>query len=204
MKTKTLQRILFAFTLLFALTFLSPPMAHADTDGTEIQVVQPERLEIQLGTAWAGVEFQLRTDSGLYPDPIPVGEDGVLRLEIGGSSSYILSCMGLSNAIPMVEPENYGELATVEFPETTPEAAGSDIKETDPATPEVTEAPAEGAPVPAQETPHPVKTVAGIPVKHMIFFGAGILICVTVLVGLKLAAVNREDDEDEDFDDYDE
>ena len=88
MKTKTLQRILFAFTLLFALTFLSPPMAHADTDGTEIQVVQPERLEIQLGTAWAGVEFQLRTDSGLYPDPIPVGEDGVLRLEIGGSSSY--------------------------------------------------------------------------------------------------------------------
>jgi hypothetical protein len=46
--------------------------------------------------------------------------------------------------------------------------------------------------------------VAGIPVKHVIFFGAGILICVTVLVGLKLAAVNREDDEDEDFDDYDE
>lgn len=200
MKTKTLQRILFAFTLLFALTFLSPPMAHADTDGTEIQVLQPERLEIQLGTAWAGVEFQLRTDSGLYPDPIPVGEDGVLRLEIGGSSSYILSCMGLSNAIPMVEPENFGELATVEFPDTAPEAAESD----NPATPEVTEAPAEGPPVPAQETPHPVKTVAGIPVKHVIFFGAGILICVTVLVGLKLAAVNREDDEDEDFDDYDE
>ena len=200
MKTKTLQRILFAFTLLFALTFLSPPMAHADTDGTEIQVLQPERLEIQLGTAWAGVEFQLRTDSGLYPDPIPVGEDGVLRLEIGGSSSYILSCMGLSNAIPMVEPENYGELATVEFPETTPEAAESD----NPAPPEVTEPLAEETPAPVQETPHPVKTVAGIPVKHVIFFGVGILICVTVLVGLKLAAVNREDDEDEDFDDYDE
>jgi hypothetical protein len=112
--------------------------------------------------------------------------------------------MGLSNAIPMVEPENYGELATVEFPETTPEAAGSDIKETDPATPEATEAPAEETPSTVQETPHPVKTVAGIPVKHVIFFGAGILICVMVLVGLKLAAVNREDDEDEDFDDYDE
>ena len=200
MKTKTLQRILFAFTLLFALTFLSPPMAHADTDGTEIQVLQPERLEIQLGTAWAGVEFQLRTDSGLYPDPIPVGEDGVLRLEIGGSSSYILSCMGLSNAIPMVEPENYGELATVEFPETTSEAAESD----NPVPPEATEASAEETPSTVQETPHPVKTVAGIPVKHVIFFGAGILICVMVLVGLKLAAVNREDDEDEDFDDYDE
>ena len=200
MKTKTLQRILFAFTLLFALTFLSPPMAHADTDGTEIQVLQPERLEIQLGTAWAGVEFQLRTDSGLYPDPIPVGEDGVLRLEIGGSNSYVLSCLGLSNAIPMVEPENYGELATVEFPETTPEAAESD----NPAPPEVTEPLAEETPAPVQETPHPVKTVAGIPVKHVIFFGVGILICVTVLVGLKLSAVNREDDEDEDFDDYDE
>ena len=200
MKTKTLQRILFAFTLLFALTFLSPPMAHADTDGTEIQVLQPERLEIQLGTAWAGVEFQLRTDSGLYPDPIPVGEDGVLRLEIGGSNSYVLSCLGLSNAIPMVEPENFGELATVEFPDTTPEAAESD----NPAPPEVTEPLAEETPAPVQETPHPVKTVAGIPVKHVIFFGVGILICVTVLVGLKLAAVNREDDEDEDFDDYDE
>ena len=200
MKTKNLQRILFAFTLLFALTFLSPPMAHADTDGTEIQVLQPERLEIQLGTAWAGVEFQLRTDSGLYPDPIPVGEDGVLRLEIGGSSSYILSCMGLSNAIPMVEPENFGELATVEFPDTTPEAAESD----NPVPHKATEAPAEETPSTVQETPHPVKTVAGIPVKHVIFFGAGILICVTVLVGLKLAAVNREDDEDEDFDDYDE
>ena len=200
MKTKTLQRILFAFTLLFALTFLSPPMAHADMDGTEIQVLQPERLEIQLGTAWAGVEFQLRTDSGLYPDPIPVGEDGILRLEIGGSSSYILSCMGLSNAIPMVEPENYGELATVEFPETTSEAAESD----NPVPPEATEASAEETPSTVQETPHPVKTVAGIPVKHVIFFGAGILICVTVLVGLKLAAVNREDDADEDFDDYDE
>ena len=100
----------------------------------------------------------------------------------------------------MVEPENFGELATVEFPDTTPEAAESD----NPVPHKATEAPAEETPSTVQETPHPVKTVAGIPVKHVIFFGAGILICVTVLVGLKLAAVNREDDEDEDFDDYDE
>ena len=38
-----------------------------DTDGTELQVAQPVILEVQLGTQWAGVEFQLKTDAGLYP-----------------------------------------------------------------------------------------------------------------------------------------
>lgn len=50
------------------------------TDGTELQVAQPEQLEIQLGAEWAGVEFQMKTDAGLYPDTIPVGQDGVAFL----------------------------------------------------------------------------------------------------------------------------
>ena len=61
------------------------------TNGTELQVAQPEQLEIQLGAEWAGVEFQMKTDAGLYPDMIFVGQDGVLRLEIGGSKSYVLT-----------------------------------------------------------------------------------------------------------------
>ena len=45
-----------------------------DTDGTELQVAQPVILEVQLGPQWAGVEFQLKTDVGLYPGTnIPVG-----------------------------------------------------------------------------------------------------------------------------------
>ena len=70
------------------------------TDGTELQVAQPEQLEIQLGAEWAGVEFQLKTDAGLYPDTIPVGQDGVLRLEIGGSKSYVLTCLNSSEKAP--------------------------------------------------------------------------------------------------------
>ena len=50
-----------------------------DTDGTELQVAQPVILEVQLGPQWVGVEFQLKTDVGLYPGTIAVGQDGILR-----------------------------------------------------------------------------------------------------------------------------
>ena len=79
---------------------LSAGTVFADTDGTELQVAQPSQLEIQLGPEWAGVEFQMRTDSGIYPGVITVDETGVLRTEIGGSTSYILSSMNSSVAVP--------------------------------------------------------------------------------------------------------
>ena len=74
--------------------------AHADTDGTELQVAEPSQLTIQLGPEWAGVEFQLRTDSGVYPGTVMVDESGVLSLEIGGSSTYELSCLGETDLTP--------------------------------------------------------------------------------------------------------
>ena len=67
-----------------------------DTDGTELQVAQPVILEVQLGPQWAGVEFQLKTDAGLYPGTIAVGQDGILRTELGNSGSYVLSCLTLN------------------------------------------------------------------------------------------------------------
>ena len=48
------------------------------TNGDELQLMEAEKLEIQLGTDWAGVEFQLKTDAGLYPGTVVVGQDGVL------------------------------------------------------------------------------------------------------------------------------
>ncbi len=66
------------------------------TNGDELQLVQPQQLEIQLGTDWAGTKFKLKTDAGMYPGEIVVGEDGFLRLEIGGSSFYKLSTFGTS------------------------------------------------------------------------------------------------------------
>ena len=71
-----------------------------DTDGTELQVAQPVILEVQLGPQWAGVEFQLKTDVGLYPGTIAVGQDGILRTELGNSGSYVLSCLTLNAAVP--------------------------------------------------------------------------------------------------------
>lgn len=107
MKKRILQIIFIAAVLIFSYNFLSIPCAFADTDGSEIVVSQPEKLEIQLGSEWAGAEFQLRTDQGLYPNLIPVGADGVLRLEIGGSGSYILSCVSTGRTMPISHPEAY-------------------------------------------------------------------------------------------------
>jgi len=60
--------------------FLS--VARADTDGTEIQVTeQPEKLIIQLGPQWAGVQFRLKTDEGLFPVPVVVDQSGILKME---------------------------------------------------------------------------------------------------------------------------
>lgn len=198
MKTNTKRFIFTAITLLLSAVLISPPLVYAqsdDTDGTEIQVLQPEQLEIQLGTDWAGVEFWLKTDSGMYPDPIPVGEDGVLRLEIGGSTHYTLSCLGTDHEASASEPSGSLETAEADAPETASDA----IK-----TPEPTEPrePVEGSDdkdtAPAPE----VSTVAGIPVKHLVFFGLGLFICILVLAAMKIASVNRA--EDAEFDEYDE
>ena len=83
-------------TILSLLCILCVPVsttyaAPQGTDGSELQVMEAEKLEIQFGANWAGVEFQLKTDAGLYPGTVIVGEDGVLRMELGGSSQYILS-----------------------------------------------------------------------------------------------------------------
>lgn len=69
------------------------------TEGDELQLLEAQQLEIQLGSDWAGTEFSLKTDSGMYPDKLAVGCDGVLRLEIGGSKSYVLSCMNSNQSI---------------------------------------------------------------------------------------------------------
>ena len=70
------------------------PAALADTDGTEPQLTQqPDQLILQLGTRWAGVEFELRTDAGVFPAPIVVDSSGVLTMDLGGSKTYTLSCL---------------------------------------------------------------------------------------------------------------
>ena len=121
------------------------------------------------------MEFELKTDAGMYPGDVVVGEDGVLRLEIGGSKSYILTCMNSSVAVP--DPE--------QAPATTEESSESSVAKT--------------------ENTSAENTVAGIPVMHLILFGGGMAIAIGALVGLyivkrrkQLNPQYQDDDEEED------
>jgi|GEM_PF-6439486 len=83
-----------------ALSF-SCTMVFADTNGTEIKITdQPDRLIIQLGPEWIGVEFELKTDAGVFPAPVVVDDSGILRMDLGGSKTYTLSCLASSVSIP--------------------------------------------------------------------------------------------------------
>ena len=225
MKKRILQIIFIAIILILSINCLSPPFAFADTDGSEISVAQPERLEIQLGSEWVGAEFQLRTDYGLYPALIPVDSDGVLRLEIGGSSSYILSCVSMGRTSTVVYPsEHYTPVPPQAVPSLDP------VYSVEPVTPaheqaiypvSVPTAPPIREPAPEYvfedsnvagvyyEDPYVEEyyeyediLIAGIPVQHVLFFGIGLLTCICILVVLRVKSIRAE--EDDKFDDNDE
>ena len=174
MKRKTITSILLALALLCTLCFPVQVLAETKqgTTGDELQLMEAEKLEIQLGTDWAGVEFQLKTDAGLYPGTVKVGQDGVLRMEIGGSKSYILTCMNSAVEVPAPTQDS----ATTENPETETQS-GTEVVEEDKA------------------------TVAGIPVLHIVLFAGGMVVAVGALIAMHVVKKRREDDdayEDED------
>ena len=173
MKIKLLKGALTVLSLICILCIpVTPIYAEPQgTDGTEMQ--------IQLGADWAGVEFQLKTDSGLYPGTIAVGEDGVLRMELGGSKSYVLTCMNSSVSAP----------EATQAPATTEEAqnesnAGQESNESNS----------------GQDTEG---TVAGIPILHLVLFAGGMVLAVGSLVAMRVMKKRRESDaEYEDEDEY--
>lgn len=175
MKHKSITSILLVLSVLCLLCFPVQVIAETKqgTTGDELQLMEAEKLEIQLGTEWAGVEFQLKTDAGLYPGTVKVGQDGVLRMEIGGSKSYILTCM--NSAVEVPEPTQAP--ATTE---TDPEEnnSGTDSAE-------------EGG-----------ATVAGIPVLHIVLFAGGMVVAIGALIAMHVVKRRRESepvyDEDDD------
>ena len=174
MKHKSITSILLVLAMLCILCFPVQVLAETKqgTTGDELQLMEAEKLEIQLGTEWAGVEFQLKTDAGLYPGTVKVGQDGVLRMEIGGSKSYILTCM--NSAITVPEP--------TQAPATTEPNTEQNNSETDTAE--------EGS-----------ATVAGIPVLHIVLFAGGMVVAIGALIAMSVVKRRREDDaayEDED------
>ena len=192
MKLKIAKAVALIFAMVCLLCFPVPASAASQgTDGTELEVIQPQNLEIQLGEAWAGVEFELKTDAGMYPGVIIVGEDGILRLEIGGSENYILSCLNSSVEIP--EPGEPETEATGEEPVTdlTEGEQSADATEGEETLPTAT-VPAEGE----------EGTVAGIPVMHIVLFGGGLIVAIGALVGInfyqKRSGKSNKFEEDDD------
>ena len=175
MKHKSITSILLVLAMLCILCFPVQVLAETKqgTTGDELQLMEAEKLEIQLGTEWAGVEFQLKTDAGLYPGTVKVGQDGVLRMEIGGSKSYILTCV--NSAITVPEP--------TQAPATTEPNTEQNNSETDTAE--------EGN-----------ATVAGIPVLHIVLFAGGMVVAIGALIAMHVVKRRRESepvyDEDDD------
>ena len=176
MKHKTIKSILLVVAMLCVLCFPVQVMAETQqgTKGDELQLMEAQKLEIQLGAEWAGVEFQLKTDAGLYPGTVKVGQDGVLRMEIGGSKSYILTCMNSAVEVPEV----------TQAPATTETESEQNNSETNSAE--------EGS-----------ATVAGIPVLHIVLFGGGMVVAIGALITMHVVKRRREsepaydDDDDE-------
>ena len=190
MKAKIWKCVALVLALLCILTFPIGVSATAQgTNGDEMQVATPEKLEIHLGQEWAGVTFELQTDYGKYPDPIPVGEDGVLRLEIGGSSSYVLSCLSSAEETPAHDETVPADTTPAETTPSEEATTGTDN-------------------LVDIETIEPVEeenTVSGIPVTNIVLFGGGLVLAVGALIGINLVQKRRAqsgsdaDDENDEF-----
>lgn len=195
MRYKRTKRMLVAVAALLCCTALSIGTVYADTDGTEIQVEQPSTLELQLGPQWTGVEFQLKTDAGTYPGTVVVGDDGVLRTELGGSTNYVLSC--LNSPVIAPSPDDTQAPAT-----TAPVSVSAATTESEPSD-ETTQTGNESGEDPADAQ----DSIGGIPIKHIILFGGGLvlaaggLITMSVVKKRRTSTGGRQDYEDEDEDD---
>lgn len=179
---KTIAMILFVVALL-SLTII-PVSAKEGTEGDELQILQPEQLEIQLGAELAGARFSLKTDAGMYPGTVVADEHGTMRMEIGGSKTYVLTRLTSTQAAPLPEQA-----------ETVPG--------TEAATGSETEAPGEtktGKLVPIEEAEKPVEKDNAIPTTHIILFVGGAVLCIAFLVASFVLKRRRErfDEEDDD------
>ena len=179
------------------------------TDGTEIQVMEAEQLEVQLGKEWAGKEFQLKTDAGLYPGTITVGENGVLRTELGGSTRYILTCMLTENPNDTEQALATGNDVSKDTADALDQGGEMESRSGESASGE-TETGVQQTALADASTGSAVKgegtekTVAGIPIKHLVLFSAGMVVAVGSLIAIHIVQKRREEQDEYDDEDYDE
>lgn len=189
------------------------------TEGTEMNAYEAEELEVYLGPDWSGKEFKLETDAGIYPNAVTVGEDGVLRIEIGGSKNYKLTIMDDGKGVTppkddVSENTDSKDLNTSDNKSSETENS-TDGKKDDSAkdhTNEVTQPPVndEGISYAEKNKDNEVNvewtkkeadkkefTVLGIPLKHLIIFIIGMIIAVDGLIVINLIQKRRKEDYEE-------
>lgn len=198
-------------TMLVCLTlvFFCIPTVLADTNGQELLTGEPGKLIVQLGAEWAGTAFELKTDVGLYPQPIVVSPEGILSMELGGSKTYTLSALNSGQLASTQQPntDTYGEAvppneAPSENSEDTDQLQDADelnltTPEDDTAETDDTEQPAE----PGEDN----NLINGIPNMHLFLFAGGIILCVTGLIIMRVMKTrgNRRNVDDAGYDDDD-
>ena len=114
----------FLLAVLLGVCFIAnSPDAFADTDGTELQTTaQPDILTLQLGAGWAGAEFELKLDFGVFPMPVKANDFGVLTMDLGGSKTYTLRLLSAVTDTPVpaqpdVNPDPPAESDPADDPE---------------------------------------------------------------------------------------
>jgi len=197
----------FASALFMALLLTVIP-AFADTGESTLQMSgEPAKLIIQLGPGWAGTQFELRTDAGMYPERIVVSDNGLLQMDLGGSKTFTLSRVqgAAQQADPpaaqttTAAPAMDTPTAVAVEPEPTTEATADDV-DLDAFLAALTEP---GTGVPAEQPPPGEEIVQQeISIKHVLIFGGGLVAAIVALVILSRHKKRREyDDEEDDYED---
>lgn len=176
-----------------------PRAAYAAPSAEPTKSTIADKLILQLGPDWAGVEFELVTDVGKYPGTIVVSEAGVLTLELSDSSTFILSCLNSQTAPPvpaLQEPEEQ-TAAPVD-----PSGHFADSAQSgDPLTAHAHEAEQPSDDTTAQ-TPKPAEPAdesqQGIPTLQLVLFIGGTVLCVGGLIIMYAMKKHREYDDDAD------
>jgi hypothetical protein len=195
-RMKLFKPIFILLLVISATLLIFPISALADTDGSEIQITdQPDQLILQLGPEWAGVEFELMTDMGLFPISVIVDHSGILRMDLGGSKVYVLSCI----ASPVTVPKPLQSEEPITAASQSSQVLSTELF----SEPHITEFRPEDA-EPELTTETTEQTVFGIPMLHLILFIVGTAIATGGLVTLKLLKYRKEDSkyDDDDDDDY--
>ena len=178
MRIMKIMSVAAAFVCMLSLQCNQVSAVSQGTKGEELQIIQAEQLEIQLGKEWSGTEFSLETDAGMYPGVVTVDEQGVLRMEVGGSSKYVLS-----------------RLASAREETSVPTETGNEEDEQQVSTGDLTNVQDETAASEPEEA-----VTEGIPAVPLALFGGGMIAAVGTLVWISVCRKRRSLDDDEDDD----